>query len=395
MSTTITNETSNNEQARPKQPSENVSKDAKPGSKRKVSKLGSREAIMNTNISRNNSVKENELKGVTDQFSDRTLPEANDLPGESQLNSREESDDAREAEKPGLTSTQQPKTKEKVKTTETQGKKGPGNVQSKDEERRNDDSQQAALKNGQIEHKGSKARLKTQHKAFKEQNKEEVGADGKGSENRASNVSRAKNYSMKSGALSMSKNRSGLSQSQKLMQREYLYLQEFDELNYLEQKLLIVEADKLKCKQRWKELEHEADELKAKIHSLKTNKSIDKLARPDYQVADHINLIRTLNAEKRKRDEQIKRRAEKDKEKQLIGIRELEQKEKRQREQLLMAKRTRMKENIEGIKKRGMNRKKEVVASSRLVKDLLGTTSSNVNGDAGQSQLKVSGLYKF
>lgn len=194
---------------------------------------------------------------------------------------------------------------------------------------------------------------------------------------------------------SESKGQNNMTQSQMLLQREYLYLQEFDELNYLEQKLIIVEADKLRCKQKWKELEHEAEEIKSQIHVLKCNKDLDKLSKPSYITADNLSLIRTINAEKRKREEEMKKRIVKQKEKHLVNIKELEERERLQREQMLIDKRNKMKENINCIRKRGESRKTEVSTSNRLVKDLLKSTNNILYQSDSQNHIRISNLYKF
>ena len=188
----------------------------------------------------------------------------------------------------------------------------------------------------------------------------------------------------------------GMTHSQFVMQRDAQYVKQFDELNYLEQKLKIVEVDKQSYKKQYTTLDQEAENLKAKIHKIKYNKEINKLIKNPHKINDNLSFIKVLNDEKRKREEKLKNRIVKDKEKQTIEMKCLEEEEKKKRMQLMIQKRNKMIENIENIRKRGNERKKKVEASDRLVNDLLKSKShSNMLNKENDVPLKVSNLYKF
>lgn len=347
------------------------------------SKLGSREAIKQTNLSRNNSQLKNpevnakveETSGDLKESNFKSIKKEQDA-AQRPIESHGSKTDVQGGKKVVALKTdvnEQPNSKRKVQGSENthQQVKKTKKVEAIKDTTKDEETDRRSK--GQLEVKEDKDQTDPKIKALR--------------------TSRA--YSGRLTHRSASKGNNGMTQSQLLIQREYRYLQEFDELNYLEQKLMIIEADKLRCKQKWKDLEHEAEGLRANINALKFNKELDKLSKPNYITADNINMIRTINAEKRKREESVKRRLEKEKEAHMVTVKELEERERQQREQLLIDKRNKMKENIENIRKRGESRKQEVKTTNRLVKDLLKTSMTVGQNMESTPNLRVSNLYKF
>lgn len=188
----------------------------------------------------------------------------------------------------------------------------------------------------------------------------------------------------------------GMTHSQFIMKKDAQYIREYDELNYLEQKLVAIKADKESYKQQYVTLHMEADDLRAKIHKIKYNKDLDKHIRENTDTGDNLMLIKAINDEKRKREDKVIQRIEHGQMKYLADIKKLEEIENQKRTTLLAEKRNKMLENIENIRKRGEERKIKVASADRLVNDLLKSINHTaVIAKEVRAPLKVSNLYKF
>lgn len=188
----------------------------------------------------------------------------------------------------------------------------------------------------------------------------------------------------------------GLTQSQFIMKKNEKELKQFDEINYLKQKLKRTESDKMSFKHQYRILCHEEDDLKAKIHKIKYQAEIDAQSKKNISPKDNLNLIKVLNYEKSKRESIKRKKFSTNKENELKEKRKLEENEKQKNLKMVAEKRKKMLVKLETIKKRGEERELKNNVSNKLVNDLLASKNDVLTSKKEDERpIKISNIYKF
>ena len=159
--------------------------------------------------------------------------------------------------------------------------------------------------------------------------------------------------------------------STSVAKRAYTYLKDFDEQNYIKNKLERVEADKLRLKAQLRELDNESNYLKSQLHRIRNQHAIPRPVEINYNVSDNLGFLRTINNEKKMREDRMRKMRETHKQKQVLSKQQLLNQEKQLRERLLTDKKKRILNNINQINERANIRKINNNMSNKLVKDLL------------------------
>lgn len=159
--------------------------------------------------------------------------------------------------------------------------------------------------------------------------------------------------------------------STSVAKRAYVYLKDFDESNFLKNKLERVEADKLRLKAQLNELENESNYLRSQLHRIRNQHALPRPVEINYNVSDNLSFLRTINNEKKLREDRMKKMRETHKQKQVLTKQQLLNQEKEMREKLLTDKKNRILNNISQINERANIRKINNNMANKLVKELL------------------------